>query len=126
MLEANYPEDLSKAIIINGRLTLPLIKTRTKFVNVTYFSYPSLSKSIYYLLAPKPFTFVFSMVKPFLPPVTLEKINVYGFDKSEWSAALLKEIDADQLPAHYGGTMIDVDGDPKCSSKVRMNIIRKF
>jgi hypothetical protein len=59
------------------------------------------------------------MVKPFLHQVTLDKISVYGFDKNEWSAALLKEIDADQLPAYYGGTMVDENGDPKCSSKVR-------
>ncbi|EFX85317.1 hypothetical protein DAPPUDRAFT_237865 [Daphnia pulex] len=85
ILEANYPEDLSKVIIIN---------------------------------APKPFTLVFSMVKPFLHQVTLDKISVYGFDKNEWSAALLKEIDADQLPVYYGGTMVDENGDPKCSSKI--------
>jgi hypothetical protein len=59
------------------------------------------------------------MVKPFLHQVTLDKISVYGFDKNEWSAALLKEIDADQLPVYYGGTMVDENGDPKCSSKVR-------
>ena len=59
------------------------------------------------------------MVKPFLNQVTLDKINVFGFDKNEWSAALLKDIDADQLPMHYGGTITDPDGNPKCPSKVR-------
>ena len=59
------------------------------------------------------------MVKPFLHQVTLDKINVFGFDKNEWSAALLKDIDADQLPMHYGGTITDPDGNPKCPSKVR-------
>ena len=47
------------------------------------------------LLAPKIITLVFNMVKPFLHPVTLDKISVFRFDKNEWSAALLKEIDAD-------------------------------
>ena len=51
------------------------------------------------------------MVKPCLNPVTLEKISVLGFDRKEWSAALLKEIDADQLPLRFGGTM--KDSDPK-------------
>ncbi|EFX85378.1 hypothetical protein DAPPUDRAFT_222627 [Daphnia pulex] len=60
------------------------------------------------------------MVKPFLHPVTLDKISVFGFDKSEWSAALLKEIDADQLPVHFGGTMTDSKGDPKCSSLISL------
>lgn len=51
--------------------------------------------------------------------VTIDKICVYGFDKEEWTAALLKDIDADQLPAHYGGTMTDPEtGDSKCPHKV--------
>ena len=58
------------------------------------------------------------MVKPFLHTVTLDKISVFGYEKSEWNAALLKEIDADQLPVHFGGTMMDSNGDPKCSSVV--------
>lgn len=40
--------------------------------------------------------------------MTLDKINIFGFDKKEWSAALLKEIDAEQLPAQYGGTLTDL------------------
>jgi hypothetical protein len=52
---------------------------------------------------------VFAMVKPFLNPVTLEKISVLGFDRKEWSAALLMEMDANQLPVRYGGTMKESD-----------------
>ena len=68
--------------------------------------------------APKIFSLVFAMVKPLMTQVTLDKLKVYGNDRAEWTAALLEEIDADQLPAHYGGTMTDPDGDPKCPSKV--------
>ncbi|KAK4004697.1 SEC14-like protein 2 [Daphnia magna] len=83
-------------------------------------NYPESFRRVFIINAPKVFTFVFSMVKPFLHQVTLDKISVFGFDKNEWSAALLKEIDADQLPVYYGGTMTDPDGDPKCSSKLCM------
>ncbi len=62
------------------------------------------------------------MIKPFLNQVTNDKISVYGFDKAEWAAALLHEIDADQLPAFYGGTMTDPDGNEKCPSKVNIRI----
>jgi len=31
---------------------------------------------------------------------------------------LLEEIDADQLPVHWGGTATDADGDPCCKSQV--------
>ncbi|XP_057372739.1 SEC14-like protein 2 [Daphnia carinata] len=81
-------------------------------------NYPESLRRVFIINAPKAFTFVFSMVKPFLHQVTLDKISVFGFDKNEWSAALLKEIDADQLPVYYGGTMTDSNGDPKCSSKI--------
>ncbi|EFX85396.1 hypothetical protein DAPPUDRAFT_238038 [Daphnia pulex] len=51
---------------------------------------------------------------------TLDKIRIFGYDKEEWTAALLEEIEADNLPLHYGGTMVDPDGDPKCPSKFNM------
>lgn len=57
-------------------------------------------------------------MKPFMHQVTIDKVRVYGFNKDEWKAALLNEIDPDQLPAYYGGTLTDPDGNPKCPSKV--------
>ena len=50
---------------------------------------------------------------------TLDKVRIFGTNKEEWTAALLEEIEAENLPLHYGGTMVDPDGDPKCPSKVR-------
>ena len=44
----------------------------------------------------------------------MEAIFIYGTDKEEWTSALLAEIDSDQLPAYYGGTLTDSNGDPKC------------
>ena len=61
---------------------------------------------------------MFTMVKPFVPECVLGTIKIFGSDKTEWTAALLEEIDAHQLPAYYGGTLTDPDGDPKCPSKV--------
>jgi hypothetical protein len=60
----------------------------------------------------------FSMVKPLLSQVTLNKIRIFGSNKSEWKAALLEDIDAHQLPAYYGGSMTDPDGNPMCLTKV--------
>ena len=69
--------------------------------------------------APKLFTVIYNMMRPFMHQVTIDKVCVYGFDKNEWKSALLKDIDADQLPEHYGGTMTDpATGDPKCPHKV--------
>ena len=64
------------------------------------------------------FTLLFAVVKPLLTQATIDKFRIYGTDENEWKPALLEYIDADQLPVHYGGTMTDPDGDPKCSSRV--------
>ena len=70
-----------------------------------------------FFAAPRTFTVVFAMIRPLLTQVTLNKLKVLGCDRDEWTAALLEDIDADQLPVHYGGTMTDPDGNPKCPSK---------
>ena len=75
-------------------------------------------------LAPKMFTLLFAAVKPLLTQATIDKFRIYGTDENEWKPALLEYIDADQLPVHYGGTMTDPDGDPKCSSRV--DIVCRF
>jgi len=45
---------------------------------------------------------------------------IFGTNDSEWKAALLKDIDASQLPVHYGGTLADPDGNPFCTTKICM------
>jgi hypothetical protein len=45
------------------------------------------------------------MTKPIYHESDVPKIKVFGSDKKEWISALLEVIEADQLPAFYGGTM---------------------
>lgn len=35
-----------------------------------------------------------------------------------WKEGLLKLISPEELPAHFGGTLTDPDGNPKCLTKV--------
>ena len=49
---------------------------------------------------------------------TANKIQIYSHDSEIWKPALLADIDADQLPVCYGGTMTDPDGNPNCITKV--------
>ena len=55
----------------------------------------------------------------------MSKIFFYGTNKEEWIQALLEEIDSDQLPAYYGGSLTD-DGDPQCPNKVNKLVIKSF
>ena len=70
--------------------------------------------------APKLFTLLWNVIKPVLHKVTVDKVRIFGCDPNEWKAALLEEIEADQLPVIYGGTLTDPkDGDPRCLHVVR-------
>ena len=49
------------------------------------------------------------MLKPFLHERMTNKIFIFGHDPEEWKAAILADVDADQLPVCYGGNMTDPD-----------------
>lgn len=41
---------------------------------------------------------------------------------ANWQEILLKYIDAEELPAIYGGKLTDPDGDPRCRTRVSVAI----
>lgn len=99
----------------------PVNDVRNEMLRIYEANYPENLRRIFIINAPKLFIVIYNMMRPFMHQVTIDKICVYGFDKEEWTAALLKDIDADQLPAHYGGTMTDPEtGDSKCPHKFNM------
>ena len=65
------------------------------------------------------------MMKPFMHERTKNKISIYSHDEKTWKAALLAEINPDQFPKMYGGTMTDPDGNPCCITKVYMSFNKK-
>ena len=80
-------------------------------VNFLFFHLSKLIfKNLFLSPAPLAFTTTFAVIKPILDQVTIDKIKVFGWDKAEWESALLEEIDADQLPFNYGGTLNDPNG----------------
>ncbi|XP_068085642.1 SEC14-like protein 2 isoform X2 [Anabrus simplex] len=82
-------------------------------------NYPEILKAAYIINVSKVFFIAFNIVKNFLKEYTLSKIQIYKNNPAKWKPVLLNQIPADQLPAYYGGTMTDPDGDPKCPSKVK-------
>lgn len=61
---------------------------------------------------------IHKLMTPFLDKNLVEQLRIFGTNKEEWKAALLSEIDADQIPAYFGGSMTGPDGDPTCSHRV--------
>ncbi|KAL4778383.1 CRAL-TRIO domain-containing protein [Aspergillus varians] len=73
--------------------------SRTSTISQNY--YPERLGKMYLINAPWGFSTVFSVVKGFLDPVTVEKIHVLG---SGYQTELLKQVPAENLPKAYGGT----------------------
>jgi len=63
--------------------------------------YPERLGRLYLINAPWGFSSVFSVVKGFLDPVTVEKIHVLG---SGYKTELLAQVPAENLPKAFGGT----------------------
>jgi hypothetical protein len=63
--------------------------------------YPETMGRFYFVNAPRGFSIVWSVVKLWLDPVTVSKIEVLG---SDYKATLLEQIPAENLPKAFGGT----------------------
>lgn len=81
---------------------------------------------LYTVTAPRVFAFAFSIVKKFMDDYTLSKIQIYKAEPVKWKTALLKLIPKDQLPACFGGTLTDPDGNPRYTSKVLNKFLYKL
>lgn len=103
-----------------NQLTKQFMDVGMELTRMILANYPEGVRRVFVLNVPQIFSTVFTFVKPFLSPVTLAKLSIFGHDSKMWKDALLEEIDASQLPVHYGGTMTDPDGNPMCLTKISM------
>ncbi|GFG29476.1 hypothetical protein Cfor_02865, partial [Coptotermes formosanus] len=81
-------------------------------------NYPEILKACYIINAPKVFAIAFAVIKNFLNDYTLKKLQIIKNDPRKWQPILLETIERDQLPAHFGGTLTDPDGNPKYTTKI--------
>ncbi|XP_072943763.1 SEC14-like protein 2 [Epargyreus clarus] len=82
-------------------------------------NYPEILKTCFIINAPKVFSLAFSVIKKFMHEYTISKIRIYGTDPKKWQPHVLAIVDKEQLPLHYGGSMVDENGDPRCSLIVK-------
>ncbi|XP_026747586.1 SEC14-like protein 2 [Trichoplusia ni] len=82
-------------------------------------NYPEILKICYIINAPKVFSLAFSVIKKFMHEYTISKIKIYSSDAKKWQPQVLSMVDKEQLPQHYGGTMVDENGDPRCGLIVK-------
>ncbi|KAJ8964509.1 hypothetical protein NQ314_004797 [Rhamnusium bicolor] len=67
--------------------------------------------------APRVFSIAFNVVKKFLNEYTLGKIQLFKSDKKKWLPVVSSNISPENLPKHYGGSLVDPDGNPKYTTK---------
>jgi len=67
-------------------------------------NYPYFLKRAIVVNAPKIFTVLWSLMKPFLSEATLATVQIYGFNSDEWKQTLRSFLPVEQIPARYGGS----------------------
>lgn len=78
-------------------------------------NYPEVLGICFVINAPPLFSKLYGFIKPILSKTTQEKVHVLD---SNYQETLLRHFSADSLPAFYGGTLVDPDGDPRCPSRI--------
>ncbi|XP_072310373.1 SEC14-like protein 2 [Eucyclogobius newberryi] len=93
----------------------PAIETYGEVLTMFEDNYPEGLKRVYLIKAPVIFPMAYNLIKHFLCEETRRKIVILG---SNWKEVLRKNIDPEQLPVVYGGTLTDPDGDPSCRTMI--------
>ncbi|XP_054895584.1 SEC14-like protein 2 [Poeciliopsis prolifica] len=93
----------------------PAIETYGEILQMFEDNYPEGLKRLFVIKAPKLFPVAYNLIKHFLSEITRQKIHILG---GNWQEVLLKHIDAEELPAIYGGKATDPDGDPRCRTRI--------
>ncbi|KAM9096079.1 SEC14-like protein 4 isoform 2-T2 [Sarcophilus harrisii] len=87
-----------------------------RFFSILDNNFPETVKNLIVVKVPKLFPIVYNLVKPFISEKTSKKFVIMG---ANWKEDLQKFVDPDQLPAEYGGTLTDPDGNPKYLTKIQ-------
>lgn len=93
----------------------PGLKMYLHLVKVLEDNYPEMMRRLLIINAPGIFPLLYKIARPLISEDMKQKIHVIGSDYKEY---LLRYIDASDLPACYGGTLTDPDGDPTCKTMI--------
>ncbi|KAL1435886.1 hypothetical protein MTO96_010656 [Rhipicephalus appendiculatus] len=96
--------------------SLQVMRIVTDMLRTMEEHYPECLEKCISINAPYFFPIFWQLIRPFLSQRTVDKVEVYG--REGWKERLLSIVDADSLPAIWGGNMTDPDGDPRCRHKV--------
>nr|XP_050026709.1 SEC14-like protein 2 isoform X4 [Dermacentor andersoni] len=92
------------------------VKTITDMLQMMEDHFPECLEKCIMINAPHFFPIMWKLIRPFLTQRTTDKVEIFA--KDGWKERLLEIVDAEILPAHWGGNMLGPDGDPMCRHKV--------
>uniref|UniRef100_A0A0P6EZV9 Cral/trio domain-containing protein n=2 Tax=Daphnia magna TaxID=35525 RepID=A0A0P6EZV9_9CRUS len=98
----------------------PALDISFQMLQMNEANYPEFLRRVFVINAPKIYSILYSLSKPFMHEKTRNKVRIYGHDADQWKAALLEDFHPQELPACYGGTLTDPDGNPNCITMVNM------
>lgn len=93
----------------------PAIEAYGEVLTMFEDNYPEGLKRLFLIKAPAIFPLAYNLIKHFLCEETRRKLIILG---NNWKDELRKNIDPEQLPVVYGGTLTDPDGDPRCRTMI--------
>jgi hypothetical protein len=70
-------------------------------INIDQYYYPESLQTLYIINAPFVFRMLWSVIKPWLHPLTAARIKILG---SDYLKSLQEIIDDDQIPKYHGGS----------------------
>ncbi|XP_050027745.1 SEC14-like protein 2 isoform X1 [Dermacentor andersoni] len=92
------------------------IKSITDMLKMMEDHFPECLEKCICINAPNFFPLLWRLVRPMMTHRTADKVKVYG--KDDWKDVLLDIMDAEKLPAHWGGNLVGPGNDPRCRHKV--------
>ncbi|KAH9381176.1 hypothetical protein HPB48_003153 [Haemaphysalis longicornis] len=75
--------------------------------------YPETLKLALLINTPSFFPIFWRLIRPFLSERTASKVHI--FSRDGWQKVLLDYVDPGELPAHWGGTIVDPVGGARCT-----------
>lgn len=104
-----------EGLALRQYLTKNILELAIHLAKLYEANYPTLLKKVYVINAPSIFMVVFNILKKFLSAETISSVKIVNSDRKKWEKHLREMIDPDMLPKCYGGTLVDENGDEKCS-----------
>ncbi|ODM98644.1 SEC14-like protein 4 [Orchesella cincta] len=72
-------------------------------------NYPELMKSMVIINAPKVFSLLFGVIKPFMSKETISKISIISGNEETWKKELNSKLNPENVPVRWGGTKKGTD-----------------